>query len=353
MTTDTETLPRYDVSRDYRWNYDHAPEPADVEVPPMPGEWTFLGRPVASPLGMPAGPLLNGRWILYYASLGFDVLTYKTVRSSARECYALPNLLPVQTGPLRGDESELAAADQMQGSWAVSFGMPSTEPDTWRRDIEQTRKKLRDDQMLSVSVVGTAQPGWTIDELADDYALCARWAVESGADCIETNFSCPNVCSRDGQLYQEPEPAGIVAKRVREAIGSVPYALKVGHFTELEAVARLLEAVSDFVDGAAMTNSVAAMVREPSGELMFEGQRRGICGDATREASIAQTALFAELIASRGLSLKLIGVGGASTAEHVRAYLDAGAESVHIATAAMVDPLVALRIREGFQSAVI
>jgi len=56
--------------------------------------------------------------------------------------------------------------------------------------------------------------------------------------------------------------------------------------------------------------------------------------------------MFSELVESRGLSLKLIGVGGASTADHVRAYLDAGAESVHIATAAMVDPLVACRIRE-------
>ena len=44
----------------------------------------FCGIPVQSPLGIPAGPLLNSRWLLYYASLGFDVLTYKTVRSSAR-----------------------------------------------------------------------------------------------------------------------------------------------------------------------------------------------------------------------------------------------------------------------------
>jgi hypothetical protein len=46
-------------------------------VPDVPGHWTFCGLPVASPLGMPAGPLLNSRWILHYAALGFDVLTYK------------------------------------------------------------------------------------------------------------------------------------------------------------------------------------------------------------------------------------------------------------------------------------
>ena len=40
---------------------------------PLPGDWDFCGLPVDSPLGVPAGPLLNGDWCLYYASLGFDV----------------------------------------------------------------------------------------------------------------------------------------------------------------------------------------------------------------------------------------------------------------------------------------
>ena len=344
----TETLPCYDITRNYRWNYDHAPDPLAVEIPAMSGPWTFLGRPAPSPLGIPAGPLLNGRWICYYASLGFDVLTYKTVRSRARECYPIPNLVPVLTDTLKGCESELYAEKRLTGSWAVSFGMPSSEPDTWRRDIEQTRNKLRDDQWLVVSVVGTMQPGWSIHELADDYALCASWAVESGADCIETNFSCPNVCSRDGQLYQESQAAGVVAARVRAAIGGTPYLVKIGHFQDRTAACHLLDAVSDFVDGLAMTNSVATQVREPGGELIFGGQKRGICGAATRSASVAQTKMFSELIKAKNLSLKLIGVGGAGTADHLREYLAAGAEAVHIATAAMVDPLVACRIRSSF-----
>ena len=346
----TAQLPRYDISRDYRWNCDHAPEPADVEVPAMPGEWTFLGHLVDSPLGMPGGPLLNGKWILYYASLGFDVLTYKTVRSSARQCYPLPNLFPVSTQMLHGGETDLTSEQTMSGSWAVSFGMPSMDPDEWRRDVEQTRKRLRDGQLLSVSVVGTSQPNWTIDELADDYALCARWAVESGADCVETNFSCPNVCSPDGQLYQESSDAEVVVRRVRDAIGRVPYILKIGHVTDETAARRLVEAVAESVDALAMTNSVAATILDLSGQPMFNGQKRGICGDATREASVAQTRLFSNLIRDGGLSLRLIGVGGVSTADHVRKYLDAGAETVHIATAAMVNPAVACRIREDFSA---
>jgi dihydroorotate dehydrogenase (NAD+) catalytic subunit len=198
-----DAFPRYDISQTYDWNYDHAPEPLEVDVPPVVGQWKFCGLPVASPLGIPAGPLLNGRWLLYYASLGFDVLTYKTVRSGRRDCYPLPNLQPVRCAQLGGGERNLSAADTMQGSWAVSFGMPSKSPEVWRPDIECTKDKLPSGKVLVVSAVGTIQPEWTIDDLADDYARCARWAVEAGADGVETNFSCPNVSTCDGQLYQD------------------------------------------------------------------------------------------------------------------------------------------------------
>ena len=95
-----------------------------------------------------------------------------------------------------------------------------------------------------------------------------------------------------------------------------------------------------------MTNSVATTVIGPNGERLFDGQSRGICGDAIRDASLAQTRLVDELIQERDMDVQLIGVGGASTADHVQAYLKAGAHAVHIATAAMVDPLVAMKIRQ-------
>jgi len=339
------SLPTYNPAESYRWNYEHAPDPVALSVPEVGGDWTFCGHQVASPLGMPAGPLLNGQWILYYASLGFDVLTYKTVRSGFRECYTQPNLVPVETGPLNGNEEQLPASTLMTGSWAVSFGMPSMVPDTWRQDIEWTRTALADHKRLSVSVVGTVQEGWSITELAADYAQCVRWAVDSGADAVEMNFSCPNVTTCDGQLYQQTADAQIVSQAVRQAAGSKPVIAKIGHVTEPDLATLLLDALSGSVDAVAMTNSVASMVKS-DGRFLFDGQKRGICGAATRDASVAQTQLFARLVRERNEKIYLIGVGGAATADDVRQYLAAGAECVHIATAAMVDPLVAMRIRQ-------
>jgi dihydroorotate dehydrogenase len=338
-------LPRYDARQSYDWNYTHAPEPVRYDEPRVPGSWDFCGRPVGSPLGIAAGPLLNGKWILYYAALGFDVLTYKTVRSRHRESYAPPNLQPVESGRLGGGGPPLRARKEMRGSWAVSFGMPSKSPEVWRADIEKTRRALPKHKLLSVSVVATPEPNWTADDLADDFACCARWAVESGADAVEANFSCPNVASADSQLYQQPEAAAKIAARLRAAVGSTPLLLKIGHVTDEAQAASLARAVARHADTLVMVNCISAQVADDQQRRLFDGERRGIAGEGIRDAALDQVGLFARVVRQKKLKLRIIGVGGIATAAHVQAHLHAGAHAVQLATAAMLDPRVGLAIR--------
>ena len=345
ISLETDGLPRYDWTRSYRWNYENVPMPSETLVAAFPGVWDYCGRNVDSPLGIPAGPLLNGKWCLYYASLGFDVLTYKTVRSKQFPCYEMPNLQPVAGEPLDRSGQTVMARTEMERTWAVSFGMPSAAPETWRRDVEQTRRSLNPRKLLSVSVVGTVQPGWEIDDLADDYARCARWAVESGADAIEMNFSCPNVSTSDGQLYQAPKSARTVASRVRQCIGETPLVVKIGHLSDDSLAADLIGSVNGIADGLAMTNSIAAAVTSSGGDPFFDGQLRGICGEAIRAESTAQVARFSRLIAACASNLAIVAVGGISDADHISQYQKAGASAFHLATAAMLDPSVGRRIR--------
>lgn len=333
---------RYDPTQSYQWNYQHAPAPVAERQPPWPGQFTYAGLPAPSPLAMAAGPLLNGRWLRYYASLGFDVLTYKTGRSRAHPCYPLPNLVPVSDRLAAGRQRQ---TDSMSGTWAVSFGMPSAPPRQWREDLEQTRNQLPADKILSVSVVGTMQPGWGIAELAADYAQCARWAVDAGADVVEANLSCPNVATCDGQLYRHPADAAVVAAAVAAATGDAPVILKIGHVSEPALASELVTRLAAHATALAMTNSVARPVLGPDGAPLFDGQPRGICGAAIRQASLDQVAMFAESIQRSGLKLKLIGVGGVATAQHLQQYRQRGAESVQVATAAMLDPNLAIRLR--------
>jgi len=340
-------LPRYDWRQSYDWNYEHAPEPPQVEEPRVSGQWNFCGLPIAAPLGIAAGPLLNGRWIRYYAALGFDVLTYKTVRSRARACYPLPNLQPVAAPPLHDAAAVLRARAGMDGSWAVSFGMPSRAPDVWRADVAATRHALPSHKILSVSVVATPEPHWTRDDLANDFAVCARWAIESGADCVEANFSCPNVSSADGQIFQQPAVAGFVAAALRDAVDRKPLLLKIGHVTDEALATDLCRAVAPHVNALVMVNCISAAVVDEQGRPMFESQKRGIAGEAIRDAALAQVRLFANVIRREQLPLRLVGVGGIANAAHVRSYLDAGSHAVQLATAAMLEPAVALNIRRA------
>jgi dihydroorotate dehydrogenase len=173
--------------------------------------------------------------------------------------------------------------------------------------------------------------------------------VESGADCIEANFSCPNVSTCDGQLYQDVAGARVVAQCVREAIGRVPLVIKIGYIPQREATGALLEAVGGEVSALSMVNTVATTVRGVDGEPMFAGQRRGIAGDAIRDVSLEQVRRFAEVIRQLSLKTQVIGVGGIATAEDVQSRLAAGAHAVQLATAAMVDPTVGIRIRQCYQ----
>jgi dihydroorotate dehydrogenase (NAD+) catalytic subunit len=346
--SDPLLLPRYDWRQTYRWNYERAPDVGFAGNPPeTQGTWSFCGIKIASPIGIAAGPLLNGKWCLYYAHLGFDVVTYKTVRSGHRPCYPLPNLQPVRCGSLRGGETNLPAVADFQGSWAVSFGMPSQAPETWTADVAETRRQLPPEKLLSVSVVGTVQPGWTIERLAEDYAECARLAAEHGADTVEINLSCPNVDTCDGQLFQQPAASRVVCQRVRQAIGSKPLIVKIGHFRDHQGIAPLLAAIAPFINAVATTNSIAATVVDENGRPTFDGQQRGICGRAILDASVRQTEVIAAETSKERYPLTVIGIGGIFSADDVRRYLSAGAEAVQLASAVMIDPEIGLKIRRA------
>jgi dihydroorotate dehydrogenase (NAD+) catalytic subunit len=334
---------RYDIGQSYDWNFANAPDALpEVEVPACPGRWDFLGIPVNSPLGIPAGPLLNSRWVLYYARLGFDVLVYKTVRSGFRASYDPPNLLPVSATSLlrEGTEIDAAPGEPHPHTWAISFGMPSKAPQDWRADVERARRGLGKGQALVVSVVASPQPDWTIGDLARDFAQCAVWAAESGADAVEANLSCPNVCTKEADLYLDAPAAALIAAELRTRVPRLPLALKIGLFRHPDEAEALVEAVGPHVDGLSSANSITAVVR---GE--FGGMRRGIGGSAITRRCLEEMAMLRGIVERKRSQLRLIGVGGVMTGEDVAARLQAGAHAVHLATAPMLDPEVGLKIR--------
>lgn len=292
----------------------------------------------------------NSRWIAAYARLGYGLLTYKTVRTSARPAFVQPNLLFCRAGePTVAVPRPPRRLDPGAVTWAVSLGLPSADPEEWRADVKRARAKMRSTQLLLVSVAGTPVAGGDDERLADDYALCARWAAEAGADVIEVHLSCPNTAREHPQMvYENIALSAHVAERVRRAVGLRPVIVKLGASRSPRTLHELATRLAPWLDGFILVNGLQRRVVKPDGAPAFPGEGRelaGISGAAVYEYCRLQVG---ELLAWRkagAWSRVILAVGGVTTVERARDTLHAGADAVMVGTAALVDPQLAARLR--------
>jgi dihydroorotate dehydrogenase len=345
----------YRIDRSYDWNYEHGPSyPGPFpKVPPTPLK-DFFGIPVRSRLGIAAGLLLNARWIDTYARLGFDILTYKTVRSLHRACHPLPNwvyLDPSATvDPQRAGQSFRTVAAAPRGGRvfsSVSFGMPSKAPAVWMKDVARARRRLKPGQALIVSVVASPGAGAGIQEMIDDFANLTAMAREAGAQMIEANLSCPNVLTPEAQIFQDAELSGAIARAMRKAALGRPVALKVGYLPDDGRLRRLLRAVDGAADALTMVNGFSRPIVDRRGRAAF-GQGReaaGILGDRIREPCVDIVGRAVRHIDRDRLGLRVIAVGGVFAPADAALYFDAGAAAVMMGSAPMFDPMLAIRMK--------
>ena len=302
-----------------------------------------------SPLGIAAGPLLNGRWILYYAALGFDVLTYKTTRSRG------PRMLP--------------AAEFAAGSMRPALSRSGTRADA----IDEMQRKLGRFIRHAVDVAGCVAGRCRVDaERACRRRNCfpfrsspapspigrsTSWRTISPAAPAGRSKAARTASRRisrapmsrraTAQLYQQPAAAAVVAQRVREAIGKTPYIIKVGFVGDDSLAGELLEAVAPYADALAMTNCITATVKQADGTELFAGQPRGHRGRRDPYGVYRASAPIRQARPPARPGDEDHRRGRSFHGSARREYLEAGAEAVHLATAVMVDPLVGVAIRRA------
>ncbi len=354
---DPASRPTYRTDRSFEWNHANGPDFAGPwpDVPETPMK-EFFGLAVRSRFGVPASVLVNSRWIEAYARLGFDILTYKTVRSQARLCHAPPNWLflddrSVAAG-LADREMPLALAarppaDPRTATAGGSFGIPSVAPEVWKPDIAEARRALGAGQVLIVSVVGTARPGLSEADFVADYAALAAFVVAEGADLVEVNLSCPNVARREGEVYLDTKLSVEIARAAKAAAGGKPVLLKIGDIADRAQMATFLESVAGAADGVVMINAPSRRIVDGAGGPAFGAgrERAGVTGGAIKAIALRAVGDAAAHIRRRGLPLKVIGVGGVTSAADARAFLEAGACAVQSATAATWNPYLAAEIK--------
>ena len=343
--------PTYDIYRSYEANYQEGPfikEKAPLRQ--IGRKERFLGFDVNSCLGIPAGPLLNSRWIIAYAELGFDLPVYKTVRTRATPSHPDPNCMFLKlNGQIKEEDFGKRLVATMEPPPALeeisitnSFGMPSRDPQVWQNDIQKAKAGLGEGQVLIVSVVGT--PGEK--DLASDYAKAAALAAEAGAPIIEINLSCPNVVTGEGSVYTDPDFSAEISKTVKRAIGAVPLIIKIGYITDSGRLAHVVKANAPYVDGIAGINTLSFEVVNDEGTSALPGPgrlRSGVCGSAIRACAMRQASRIVDLKQKEKYDFVVVGVGGVMTPGHIREFFNVGVDAVMSATGAMWDPFLAYK----------
>ena len=345
----------YRVDRSWAWNYGHAPSlPRVRRLPASTGPGHLFDRPLNSRLGVAAGPLLNSKWVEGYARLGFDVLTYATVRSREVPAYGMPNIRHVDNREQAAVVTRRPTANGVP-TLAVSVGTPSADPEVWRKDVGRAREKLRRGQVLIVSVAGTPEPGGTPEALAADYALCAAWAYEAGADLVEVQLAAPDpfVAQQPQALFENAPLAAMILHGVRSVVRR-PVVAKLGPFRSPRQLHETATRLAPWASGFTLVHGVERRVVDHAGAAAFEGAGRERAMVVGADVFPVASRQIGEMLAWRKAGAwdrAILAVGGVTTVERAHAILQDGADAVLVATAALYDPLFAARFRAARVSA--
>lgn len=345
----------YDIHKTYAENAADGPFFSGTipkRIFPEKERWIdFLGYPIASPVGIPAGPLLTSNWIKLAGKLGFDVVTYKTIRSHEYPALPLPNMIYIETGGMLSEDNPKKMAlciDEPKpfiGDLAVtnSFGMPSKSTSFLMEDIPRANAALKEGQIMIVSVVGTSRPD---QDFKDDFVSAARFAMEAGAKIIEANFSCPNVGKKEGSLYMSAETVFDIGYAIVKSIHPIPLIIKMGLFKSPQQMKDVMIAAARAgIRAVCGINTISMSVVDSKGKPALGPDRltSGVCGGPIRSAALSFVREAKKINSYEKLDLTIMGVGGITLPEHFDLFFDAGAQIAMTATGMMWDPYLALR----------
>lgn len=349
--------PFYDPTKSYDENYAKGPFGAfaDGKVYEQMGEPTydFLGQKIYTPIGIPAGPLVNSNFCKAAFQKGFDIAVYKTVRSDVFPCHPFPNVLAIHVEKdltMDALKQPIVADTNYTEPLSItnSFGVPSKDPSTWQEDARKAVEAAGKGQVLVMSFMGTVRPNQSQQEFIDDYVLAAKLAMETGAQVLETNLSCPNI-GNEGLVCYNLEVTRKVTEGIRNVIGSTPLILKVGYYTDDTQLEQLAEIAHEHANSVAAINTLQGEVRDKDGNQALPGNNRlrsGVCGSGIKWAGLDMVKRLKAIREKNNYKYSIEGVGGVMNADDYVEYRKAGADSVMSATGAMWNPFLAQEIKQ-------
>lgn len=369
------TFPAYNILDDYDSNQKGPWTPLAIARPTTSERWEVLGHLVDFPIGIGPCPLTsNSKFIAFWAALGYNVITYKSVRGRKTRPYAqkphwvllrdVTEPFPSGSKPdhVRADPDDWVVPGDPQISSANSFGIPSPDPQVWQADLELALQAMYPNQLLIVSVLGDVyeDDARTPDHLAEDFLRVAMLAYDAGARAIELNLSCPNLLDESGvepPLCVDTELAAYVVRHVREHMPNDVQLVAKLAYLDSTSLRRLLGEIGGLLGGVSGINTlqcpvVRRHVEDPNlASDTFPGRREaGVSGIAIRAHALSFASELARLRQELHLDFDIIGMGGVTSADSFAALKFAGADVVQSVTGAFANPFLAAHIVDSFRS---
>lgn len=348
----------YDIGKSYEENYLRGPHPDFLKGRQFPKiqftgqpQYEFLGEKFFLPFGVPAGPLLNSKYINVSLDAGFCFPIYKTVRWEFYPCHPFPNIVNIRSEKKQLNPSghnqvlgiPITTKDLISPELSISnsFGVPSQNFKTWQKDFLHCRQQ-QNGKSVGLSFQGTHHSQgwehWKNDFLRTAAAVCE--ATEAAkTKLIEVNLSCPNEDAVP--LFHDIKRCKDLLKNLSKVIqeNQKKIIVKMGVLSA-ENCHKWISEVGEFIDGVSLINTIPCEILDKHGNIILGSKSRtgGVCGNLIRTAGLRMVETMASVLEKNRIKkseLGLIGVGGIMTANHVQDYLNAGAHMTQSATGMM------------------
>ncbi len=166
----------------------------------------------------------------------------------------------------------------------------------------------------------------------DEYMECCR-KIDSSADIIEVNISCPNVHNGGMSFGTDPASAAMITKAVKSVTTKPVFVKLTPNVTDIASIAKACEDAG--ADGLTLINTLLGMrIDIKRRKPVLTNKMGGFSGPAVFPIAVRMVYQVA-----KACSIPIIGCGGISTADDVIEMMMAGATAVEIGTANLIEPM--------------
>jgi len=229
---------------------------------------------------------------------GAGAVVTKSVGSKPRVGYANPTIVQTSCGLIN------------------AMGLPNPGIDEFVTEIHKAKTALN--VPLIVSVYGFS---------AEEYATVAKKAVNTGADAVELNVSCPHVKETGSEIGQNPRILAQVVRKVKAVVDKPVFVKLSPNVTSIVEIAEV--SVKAGADSLTAINTVKAMAIDTETAMpILSNKIGGQSGPAIKPIAIGCVYEIYEHV-----KVPIIGCGGIVNWRDTVEFLLAGASAVQIGTA--------------------